>query len=352
MRVFVTGGTGFIGSNLIRLLLKRGYKIKALVRPTSKLDNLQSLDIEIITGDINDGNLGQKMQGCRALFHVAAHYSLWQADRESLYLNNVLGTRNILAAAQQAGIERTVYTSSVAAIGVGKNGFIIDETHQSPVTKLVGHYKKSKYFAEQEALKAYHSGQDVVIVNPSTPIGSWDIKPTPTGEIILRFLQRKMPFYVDTGLNWIDVEDVAWGHLLALEKGKSGDRYILGNQNLTLKEILEHLSQITDLTAPQQPIPHFIPHAYALIDELILGAMGKQPSVALDGVKMARQKMYYDATKAVRELGLPQSPIKPALQKAVNWFQQSQVMSSRTCPPIRGQALKWDLSSNEDIIKS
>lgn len=325
MRVFVTGGTGFIGSNLVRLLLKQGYKIRALVRPTSNLDNLESLDVEIITGDLNDGNLNKKMQGCRALFHVAAHYSLWQADRESLYLNNVLGTRNILAAAQQAGIERTVYTSSVAAIGVGKDGLTVNENHQSPVEKLVGHYKKSKYFAEQEALKAYHSGQDVVIVNPSTPIGSWDIKPTPTGTIILRFLQRKMPFYVDTGLNWIDVEDVAWGHLLALEKGKSGDRYILGHQNLTLKEIFEHLAQITDLTAPQQSIPHFIPHAYALIDELILGAMGKQPSVSLDGVKMARQKMYYDASKAVRELGLPQSPIKPALQKAVKWFQKSKV---------------------------
>ena len=322
MRVFVTGGTGFIGSNLVRLLLQRGYTVKVLVRPTSKLDNLDSLDLEIITGDLNDGDLSQKMRGCRALFHVAAHYSLWQADRESLYINNVLGTRNILAAAQQAGIERTVYTSSVAAIGVGKDGIMVNETHQSPVEKLVGHYKKSKYFAEQEAIKAYHSGQDVVIVNPSTPIGSWDIKPTPTGAIILRFLQRKMPFYVDTGLNWIDVEDVAWGHLLALEKGQSGDRYILGHQNLTLKKILDHLAEITDLTAPQNLIPHFIPHTCAWIDELILSSVGKKPAVSLDGVKMARQKMYYDATKAVKELGLPQSPIKPALQKAVDWFQK------------------------------
>jgi len=305
MRVFVTGGTGFIGANLVRLLLKQGYTIRVLVRPTSKLDNLESLDVEIITGDLNEGNLKQKMQGCRALFHVAAHYSLWQADQESVYLNNVLGTRNILAAAQQAGIERTVYTSSVAAIGVGNKGITVDETHQSSVQKLVGHYKKSKYFAEQEALKAYHSGQDIVIVNPSTPIGSWDIKPTPTGEIILRFLQGKMPFYVDTGLNWIDVEDVAWGHLLALEKGQSGDRYILGNQNLTLKTILDNLSEITNLTAPEQLIPHFIPHTCAWIDEFILGAIGKKPSVSLDGVKMARQK------------------IKPALQKAVEWFQEN-----------------------------
>ena len=325
MRVFVTGGTGFIGANLVRLLLTQGYTVKVLVRPNSKLDNLQSLDVEIITGNLNDLDLEQKMQGCRVLFHVAAHYSLWQADKEAVYRNNVLGTRNVLTAARQAGIERTIYTSSVAAIGVGKNGIAVDETYQSPVEKLVGHYKKSKYFAEQEASKAYRSGQDVVIVNPSTPIGAWDIKPTPTGEMILRFLQRKMPFYVDTGLNLIDVEDVAWGHLLALEKGKSGDRYILGNQNLTLKAILDRLAQITDLTAPQTLIPHWIPYTAAWIDERILASAGKKPSLSVDAVKMARQKMYYDATKAVRELGLPQSPIKAALQKAVKWFEQRQL---------------------------
>ena len=323
MRVFVTGGTGFIGANLVRLLLKQGYTVRVLVRPTSKLDNLDSLDVEIVTGDLHDSDLGQKMQGSQALFHVAAHYSLWQADKEIVYRNNVLGTRNVLAAARQANIERTIYTSSVAAIGVGKNGIAVDETYQSPVEQLVGHYKKSKYFAEQEALKAYRAGQDVVIVNPSTPIGAWDIKPTPTGEIIIRFLQRKMPFYVDTGLNWIDVEDVAWRHLLALEKGKSGDRYILGNQNLTLKTILDYLAEITNLKAPQTSLPHFVPYTVAWIDEFILGAMGKNPSVSLDGVKMARQKMYYDATKAVRELSLPQSPIEPALQKAVEWFNRN-----------------------------
>ncbi len=323
MRVFLTGGTGFIGANLVRLLLKQGYTVRVLVRPTSKLDNLDSLDVEIVTGDLNDSDLGPKMQGCQVLFHVAAHYSLWQAARESLYLNNVLGTRNIFAAAQQARIERTVYTSSVAAIGVGKDGMAVDETHQSPVEKLVGHYKKSKYFGEQEAFKAYRAGQDVVIVNPTTPIGAWDIKPTPTGEIILRFLQRKMPFYVDTGLNLIDVEDVAWGHLLALEKGQSGDRYILGNQNLTLKAILDLLAEITNLEVPQRSLPHYIPYTFAWIDELILGSLGKKPSISLDGVKMARQKMYYNATKAVTELELPQSPLASALQKAVEWFNRS-----------------------------
>ena len=219
MRAFVTGGTGFVGANLVRLLLQQGYEVRALVRVDSCLDNLQSLDVEIVRGDLNDRNLSQQMSGCQVLFHVAAQYSLWQTDKEILYRSNVLGTRNILSCARQAGIERIVYTSSVAAIGVGKDGIAVDETYQSPVEKLVGDYKKSKYYAELEAVKAVRQGQDIVIVNPSTPIGALDLKPTPTGEIIVRFLRRQMPFYVDTGLNLIDVKDVAWGHILALEKG-------------------------------------------------------------------------------------------------------------------------------------
>ena len=325
MRSFVTGGTGFVGANLIRLLLKQGYTVRALVRPTSCLDNLKSLDVEIVEGNLNNANLSQKIRGCQVLFHVAAHYSLWQKDKQELYTNNVLGTRNVLAAAQQAGIERTVYTSSVAAIGVGKDGQAVDETHQSPVEKLIGHYKKSKYLAEQEAVKAVKLGQDIVIVNPSTPIGAWDIKPTPTGDIIVRFLQRKMPFYVNTGLNLIDVRDVAWGHLLALEKGTTGDRYILGNCNLTLKALLEKLAKITNIPAPQQTIPYWIPYTAAWIEERILTRLGKKPSVPLDGVRMARQKMYYDATKAREELGLPQSPLEPALENAIAWFQNKSI---------------------------
>ena len=255
IQAFVTGGTGFIGANLVRLLLQEGYQVRSLVRPTSRLDNLQNLDVEIVKGDLNDPNLYQQMQGSQVLFHVAAHYSLWQADQEALYRHNVLGTRNVLLCARQAGIERTVYTSSVAAIGVGKAGKVVDETHQSPPEQLVGHYKKSKYLAEQEAKQATQEGQDIVIVNPSSPIGPWDIKPTPTGDIIVRFLRQQMPFYVDTGLNLIDVRDVAWGHLLALKHGKLGERYILGNQNLTLKAILDQLAQITGIKAPQKTIP-------------------------------------------------------------------------------------------------
>ncbi|MEO1347703.1 MAG: hopanoid-associated sugar epimerase [Cyanobacteria bacterium J06635_15] len=321
MRIFVTGGTGFIGANVIRRLLQEGYAVRALVRPTSPMANLQGLAIEVVKGDLNDPDLWQHMQDCQALFHIAAHYSLWQADRDPLYRHNVLGTRNCLAAAKRAGIERTVYTSSVAAIGTGVAGASVNETHQSPVEKLIGHYKKSKFWAEQEATKAAQSGQDVVIVNPTSPIGAWDIKPTPTGDIILRFLRRQMPFYMDTGLNFVDVQDVAWGHLLALQRGQSGERYILGNQNMTLKAVLDLLAQLTGLTAPQRSIPAWIPLAAAWTDETLLAPLGKTPSVPVDGVRMATQKMYFDASKAVQELGLPQTPISAALQHAIAWFE-------------------------------
>lgn len=320
MKAFITGGTGFIGANLIRLLLTQGYEIRALARPTSCLDNLQGLDIEIVPGDLLDPALGQQMQGCQVLFHVAAHYSLWQADRDKLDRNNIAGTRNVLAAARQAGIERTVYTSSVAAIGTGALGKSVDETHQSPVETLVGHYKKSKYWAEQEAIKAVQTGQDIVIVNPTSPIGPWDIKPTPTGEIILRFLRRQMPFYLDTGLNFVHVQDVAWGHLLALQTGKTGERYILGNQNLTLKALLDQLEQQTGLPAPRHAIPAWIPYSVAWMDETLLTRLGKSAAVPIDGVRMARHPMFYDCRKAIQLLHLPQTPISIALTDAVDWF--------------------------------
>jgi dihydroflavonol-4-reductase len=327
MKCFVTGGTGFVGANLIRLLLLQGYEVKALVRHHSSLDNLQSLNVEIVTGDLNSNDLSTQMSGCQVLFHVAAQYSLWQGDRDLLYRSNVLGTRNILKCARQAGIERTVYTSSVAAIGVKQDG-IADETYQSPVDKLVGDYKKSKYYAEQEAVQAVQQGQDIVIVNPSTPIGAFDLKPTPTGEIIVRFLQRQMPFYLDTGLNLVDVQDVAQGHILALAKGKTGDRYILGNQNLTFKQLLNKLEQITGLPAPKYTIPYWLPYSVAWLEENVLAKFGRQPTVALDGVRMSQQKMFYDASKAFTELGLPQSNIDLALAAAVQWFQQREINSA------------------------
>lgn len=322
IKAFITGGTGFIGAHLVRLLLNKGYQVKVLVRRESKLDNLQGLPVEIVTGELNSPDLASLMQDCQVMFHVAAHYSLWRKDRDLLYKYNVLGTRNILAAARESKIERVVYTSSVAAIGVGKDGQPVDETYQSPVEKLIGDYKKSKYFAEQEAYNALKLGQDIVIVNPSTPVGALDLKPTPTGDIILRFLRGQMPAYVNTGLNIVDVFDVATGHLLALEKGVSGDRYILGNQNLTLKELLAILAQITGLKPPTVTIPLWIPLTVATIDEFILAPLGKTPSIPLDGVKMSAQLMYYNCQKAREVLGLPQSPITNALTEAVNWFKE------------------------------
>lgn len=320
MQVFVTGGTGFVGANLVRLLLAEGYTVKALARSSSRLDNLRGLEVEVVNGDLCDPSLATQMQGCEAVFHVAAQYSLWQSDRDLLYQSNVLGTRNVLAAARQAGVQRTVYTSSVAAIGVGADRVPVNETHQSPVEKLVGFYKQSKYWAEQEAVKAAQAGQDVVIVNPSTPIGAWDVKPTPTGDLVLRFLRRQMPAYVDTGLNFVDVEDVAQGHILALQHGKTGARYILGNQNLPLKTLLDQLAQLTGLPAPARSIPAWLPLSVAWLDEAVLARLGKSPSVPIDGVRMSMQYMYYDPSKAVRELGLPQTPIALALKRAVDWF--------------------------------
>lgn len=318
---FVTGASGFVGTNLVHLLVEKGYQVKALVRSPERVPHLQTLGIQLVPGDLNQPDLADSMAGCSVLFHVAAHYSLWQRDRDILYKSNVLGTRNVLAAARQAGVERSVYTSSVAAIGVDPSGKPGTEAYQSPPEKLIGDYKKSKYWAEQEAVKAIQAGQDIVIVNPSTPIGPWDAKPTPTGEMILKFLRGQMPVYVETGLNLIHVQDVALGHLLALEKGQRGDRYILGHQNLTLGAILNHLADLTGFPRPWGAIPIQIPLGVAWIDEMLLSQLGKTPSVPLAGVQMARQKMFYDASKAVKELGLPQSPIDQALQDAIDWFQ-------------------------------
>ena len=322
-KVFVTGATGFVGANLVRLLIQENYQVKALVRKNANLSNLQNLDIDLIEGDLNDDNLSAQMSDCDYLFHVAAQYSLWKKDQNLLYQNNVLGTRNIFHTAKKAGIKRTVYTSSVAAIGVRKDGRLADETYQSSVEKLIGNYKKSKYYAEQEAHKAIASGQDIVIVNPTTPIGGYDIKPTPTGEIIVRFLTGNMPAFVNTGLNFIDVKDVARGHLLALEKGKIGERYILGNQNLTLQEFLIKLAQVTGKKAPSIKLPLWLPLTIAFFDEYLFAKLGKTPSLAVEAVRMSGQFMYYDSHKAVEELGLPQTDIEEAIQNAVKWLEKN-----------------------------
>jgi len=237
MKAFVTGASGFVGANLVRALLARGWQVRALVRDLSP--SLTGLDVELVRGDLFAPELPAAMRGCDALFHLAATYSLWRRDRADVLHANVEGTRSALAAARSAGVPRTVHTSSVAAIGVRPGGHPTDESYQSPPERLIGTYKRSKYLAEAEARRAFEAGQDVVIVNPTTPVGPWDAKPTPTGEIVVRFLNGRMPAYVDTGLNLIDVRDVAAGHILAYERGAAGERYILGHENLTLRAMLE-----------------------------------------------------------------------------------------------------------------
>lgn len=323
MKAFVTGATGFIGGNLVRALLAEGHQLRALVRPQSDQRNLTGLPLELAAGDLSDPQqLADQITGCDAVFHVAAHYSLWAKDREAIYRANVIGTKNLLAAARTVGIKRFIHTSSVAAVGLPDAGTLADEETQTTLQSLISDYKKSKFLAEQAAREAAQNGLDVVIVNPSTPIGPHDVKPTPTGEIIMRFLRNRMPAYVHTGLNLIDVDDVVRGHLLAWQKGRTGERYILGHRNLTLKEMLEMLATVTGKAAPRFAVPHALPLAVAFVDEMILARyFGKTPQVSFYSVRMSQKAMYYDSSKAVRELGLPQSPIEGAIEKAVGWFQ-------------------------------
>jgi dihydroflavonol-4-reductase len=324
MKAFITGATGFIGANLARELLRDGHQVRALVRAGSDRRNIDGAPVELVEGDLDDQRrLAEQIAGCDVVFHVAAHYSLWVKDRDSIYRANLGGTENLLAAARAARVKRFVHTSSVAAIGVPAPGVVGTEQTQTTLEELVSDYKKSKYLAEQAALRAAREGLDVVIVNPSTPVGERDIKPTPTGEIILRFLQGRMPAYVHTGLNLIDVEDVARGHILAWKRGRTGERYILGARNLSLKETLEILAAITGKPAPRIAVPHFIPITVAFIDEMMLARLGKKPQVSFYAAQMSRKAMYYDSSKAVRELGLPQNPVEKALEKAVRWFEEN-----------------------------
>jgi len=317
---FVTGAAGFVGANVVRDLLAHGWRVRVLLR-TADPPGLTGLDVERVAGDLFAADLAATMRGCDAVFHVAALYSLWRRDRADVVRTNVEGTRSILRAAREAGVPRVVHTSSVAAIGVRAAG-PADETYQSPYAKLVGAYKKSKFLGEQVAHAAAAAGQDVVIVNPSTPVGPWDVKPTPTGEIVVRFARGAMPAYVDTGLNLIDVRDCAAGHRLAYERGRRGERYILGNENMGLREILRRLAEITGRSVPRLRLPVAVPLAYAAIGEYILAPLGRAPDVSLESVRMAKGQMYYDARKAVRDLGLPQSDVTAALADAVQWFSE------------------------------
>jgi dihydroflavonol-4-reductase len=323
MKAFVTGATGFVGSHVARALAERGADLRLLVRPTSRTENIAHLRAEIAQGDLRDpGSLKNAMTGCEFVFHVAADYRLWVRDPEEMYRANVEGTRSIIEAAQKSGVRRVVYCSSVATMGFTTDGRVADETSPVSLEEMVGHYKRSKFMAERLALEAGRGGANVVVVNPTTPIGEGDIKPTPTGRIILDFLKRKFPAYVDTGLNLADVREVARGHLLAMEKAVPGERYILGGENLTLKQILDKLAALTGLPSPTTKVPHAVAMGFAALDQFFTGTVrGKEPRATIDAVKMGRKKMFASSAKAERDLGYKTVPVEDALTRAIHWFQ-------------------------------
>jgi dihydroflavonol-4-reductase len=327
MQALVTGGTGFIGSHVVRRLLTAKVKVRCLLRAASKRTNLDGLDVSYVVGDLGDGaSLKTAFKDCQALFHVAADYRLWVRHPEDMDRINVEGTRHLFEAAADAHVERIVYTSSVAAVGrpeVNGQLGVGNETLDPSPQQLVGAYKRSKFASDQLAREFARKGLPVVIVNPSAPIGSHDIKPTPTGKMIVDFLNGRMPGYVDTGMNFIDVEDVAEGHLLAYEKGKIGERYILGNKNLTLQGFLQLVARISERPAPRIRIPYAVAWLAGAVSTGISTITRQEPAIPLDGVRMAHAPMYYDASKAVRELGLPQTPIETAIEKAVRWFREN-----------------------------
>jgi dihydroflavonol-4-reductase len=317
----VTGGTGFVGAHVVRALLARGRSVRCLVRPSSRRTNLEGLSVEIATGDVTDpASLSRAMAGIETVYHCAADYRLYAADPKALYSANVGGTENVMRAASEAGARKVVHTSSVGALGLSKNGRPADETTPVAAEAMIGHYKRSKFEAERVAEAWAARGLPVVIVNPSTPVGEYDVKPTPTGQMIVDFLNRRMPAYVETGLNLVDAKDVAEGHILAAERGRAGEKYILGNRNMTLKEILDALSRLTGLPSPKLRLPHWIPLAAAAVDTYTARWRRRDPRVPLEGVRMSRYMMFFDSDKAVRELGLPQTPVEEALGRAVAWF--------------------------------
>jgi dihydroflavonol-4-reductase len=324
MKAFVTGATGFVGSHVARVLAEQGAELRLLLRASSNPANIEGLNAERIIGDLRDpASIEKAMAGCEVVFHVAADYRLWVRDPDEMYRANVEGTRAVLDAARKNGVRRVVYTSSVATMGFTGNGHPADESFPVSLEKMIGPYKRSKFMAEQVAMETGRSGMDVVIVNPSTPVGEQDIKPTPTGRIVVDFLKKRFPAYVDTGLNLVDVRECARGHIAALEKGRSGERYILGGENLTLKQILDKLAAITGLPSPRVRVPYVMALATGVVDEVVTGRiLGREPRATIDAVRMGRKKMFVSSSKAERELGWKTAPVDDALRRAVDWFRQ------------------------------
>jgi dihydroflavonol-4-reductase len=322
LKAFLTGATGFLGTHVARALSEQGANLRLLVRPTSNLKNIDGLKAETATGDLRDAaSLEKAMSGCDVVFHVAADYRLWVRDPQEMYRSNVEGTRAILEAARRNKIQSVVYTSSVATIGFTGNGHPADEDSPVSLANMIGHYKRSKFMAEQIALEAGRNGMRVVTVNPTTPVGEQDIKPTPTGRIVVDFLKRKFPAYVETGLNLVDVRECALGHIAALEKGRSGERYILGGEDLTLKQILDKLGAISGLPSPTVKLPYFVAYAAGLVDENFSGRLlGREPRATVETVRMGKKKMWASSAKAGRELGWKILPADNALRRAVEWF--------------------------------
>jgi dihydroflavonol-4-reductase len=322
MKVFLTGATGFVGSHVARCYADAGAELRLLTRSSSNLSAIEGMAAEVVVGDLREPqSLRTAVAGCDAVVHVAADYRLWVRDPKSMHAANVDGTRELLRIAREEGVRRFVYTSSVATMGFRKDGTIVDENSPVSIDDMIGDYKRSKFLGELEAVKAAQAGQEVIILNPTTPIGAGDSKPTPTGRIVVDFLNKRFPAYVDTGLNLVDVGEVARMHLVALEKGTSGERYILGGENLTLKQILDRMSSITGLPSPTMKVPNAVAMAFAFFDENFTGRLlGKEPRATIEAVRMGQKMMFASSAKAERELGFRVLPVYSALRAAIEWF--------------------------------
>ncbi len=339
MTTLVTGAAGFLGSHVARQLVARGDEVRVLLRASSTNRAIADLSLEYVTGDLRDpASLDRAMKGVQRIFHVAADYRLWARRSREIYDSNVGGTKNLLEAAKRAGVEQLIYTSTVATIAVDRPQ-LPNEFTDAKLEEMVGHYKRSKWMAEREALNAAKNGLPVIVAMPTTPVGPWDWKPTPTGKIILDFLNGKMPGYVETGLNFVGVEECAAGHLLVAEKGKVGERYLLGGENLTLKAMLDTLAKITGLRAPSLKIPHGLALGAAYANTVFSRLLGREPGIPIEGVKIARHMMFVDCSRAKCELGFQAGPVVAALERAVRWYEANgYIVKSRSKRMARAAA--------------